>query len=84
MHAAVHEAKAQAIFISAIQLAESLETIRPGGWDVDYWIDHQDVIAFECQAAGLDDRRRVGERDGVQAGRGAQRVIGVRPQFVAT
>jgi Hypothetical glycosyl hydrolase 6/Beta-galactosidase trimerisation domain len=49
MHAAVHEAKAQAIFISAIQLAESLETIRPGGWDVDYWIDHQDVIAFECQ-----------------------------------
>lgn len=49
MHGAVHEAKAEAIFISAIQLAESLETIRPGGWDVDYWLEHQDVIAFECQ-----------------------------------
>lgn len=49
MHQAIHEVKADAIFISAIQLAESLETIRPGGWDVDYWLEHQDVIAFECQ-----------------------------------
>jgi hypothetical protein len=49
MHQAIHEVKADAIFISAIQLAESLETIRPGGWDVDYWLEHQDVVAFECQ-----------------------------------
>ncbi len=49
MHAAIHAVKKEAIFISAIQLAESLETIRPGGWDVDYWVEHQDVIAFECQ-----------------------------------
>lgn len=49
MHGAIHAAKADAVFIAAVQLAESLETIRPGGWDVDYWLPHQDVLAFECQ-----------------------------------
>lgn len=49
MNDAVHAIRPEAIFISAIQLAESLETIRPGGWDVDYWADHQDVLTFECQ-----------------------------------
>jgi hypothetical protein len=49
MHEAIHAVKQGAVFISAIQLIESLETIRPGGWDVDYWVDHQDVLAFECQ-----------------------------------
>ena len=28
---------------------ESLDTIRPGGWDIDYWLAHQDVPTFECQ-----------------------------------
>ena len=49
MHAAVHSAKRDAVFVAAVQLAESLETIRPGGWDIDYWLAHQDVLAFECQ-----------------------------------
>ena len=49
MHGAIHRAKPAAIFISAVQLMESLETIRPGGWDIDYWLDHQDVPTFECQ-----------------------------------
>jgi hypothetical protein len=49
MNGAIHAIRPQAIFISAIQLAESLETIRPGGWDVDYWVGHQDVLTFECQ-----------------------------------
>jgi hypothetical protein len=49
MHTAIHAAKPDAIFIAAIQLAESLETIRSGGWDIDYWIPYQDVVAFECQ-----------------------------------
>ncbi|MBI3917084.1 MAG: beta-galactosidase trimerization domain-containing protein [Betaproteobacteria bacterium] len=49
MHEAIHAAKPEAVFISAIQLIESLETIRPGGWDIDYWVDHQDVLTFECQ-----------------------------------
>lgn len=49
MHGAIHAAKADAIFIAAVQLAESLETIRPGGWDIDYWLPYQDVLAFECQ-----------------------------------
>jgi hypothetical protein len=49
MHGAIHAAKADAVFISAVQLAESLETIRPGGWDIDYWLPYQDVLAFECQ-----------------------------------
>lgn len=49
MNDAVHAIRAEAIFISAIQMGESLETIRPGGWDVDYWADHQDVLTFECQ-----------------------------------
>ena len=49
MQRAVKASRPEAIFISAIQLAESMETIRPGGWDVDYWIGHQDVLTFECQ-----------------------------------
>jgi hypothetical protein len=49
MNREVHASRPQAIFISAIQLAESLETIRPGGWDIDYWSGHQDVLTFECQ-----------------------------------
>jgi hypothetical protein len=49
MHEAVHAAKREAIFISAVQLMESLETIRPGGWDIDYWVPYQDVLTFECQ-----------------------------------
>jgi hypothetical protein len=49
MHTVIHKAKQDAIFIAAIQLAESLETIRSGGWDIDYWLPYQDVVAFECQ-----------------------------------
>ncbi len=49
MHAKIHRAKPAAIFIAAVQLMESLETIRPGGWDIDYWLAHQDVPTFECQ-----------------------------------
>ena len=49
MDGAIKEAKPDAIFIAAVQLMESLETIRPGGWDIDYWLDHQDVPTFECQ-----------------------------------
>ena len=49
MHGVVHEARPQAIFIAAVQLMESLDTIRPGGWDIDYWVEHQDVLTFECQ-----------------------------------
>jgi hypothetical protein len=49
MHEAVHAAKADAIFIAAVQLIESLDTIRSGGWDIDYWVPHQDVLTFECQ-----------------------------------
>lgn len=49
MNTVVHEAKPAAIFIAAVQLMESLETIRPGGWDIDYWLPHQDVPTFECQ-----------------------------------
>jgi hypothetical protein len=49
MHAEIHRAKPAAIFIAAVQLMESLETIRPGGWDIDYWLAHQDVPTFECQ-----------------------------------
>jgi hypothetical protein len=49
MHGAIQAAKPEAIFIAAVQLAESLETIRPGGCDIDYWLPYQDVIAFECQ-----------------------------------
>ena len=49
MHGAVHAAKRDAIFIAAVQLMESLDTIRPGGWDIDYWLPYQDVLTFECQ-----------------------------------
>jgi hypothetical protein len=49
MHRAVHAAKPAAVFIAAVQLMESLETIRPGGWDIDYWLAHQDIPTFECQ-----------------------------------
>ena len=49
MHGAIHEAKRDAVFIAAVQLMESLDTIRPGGWDIDYWVPYQDVLAFECQ-----------------------------------
>src|SRR3954471_8557035 len=49
MHEVIHRAKPAAIFIAAVQLMESLETIRPGGWDIDYWLEHQDVPTFECQ-----------------------------------
>ena len=49
MHGVIHRAKPAAIFIAAVQLMESLETIRPGGWDIDYWLEHQDVPTFECQ-----------------------------------
>lgn len=49
MHEEIHRAKPGAIFIAAVQLMESLETIRPGGWDIDYWLEHQDVPTFECQ-----------------------------------
>jgi len=34
MHTAIHAAKSDAVFVAAVQLAESLETIRPGGWYV--------------------------------------------------
>ena len=49
MHREIHAVKADAVFIAAVQLMESLETIRPGGWDIDYWVEHQDVLTFECQ-----------------------------------
>ena len=49
MHGAIHAAKRDAIFIAAVQLMESLDTIRPGGWDIDYWVPYQDVLTFECQ-----------------------------------
>lgn len=49
MHREIHAAKSDAVFIAAVQLMESLETIRPGGWDIDYWLDHQDIPTFECQ-----------------------------------
>ena len=49
MHTAIHAAKPEAIFIAAVQLMESLDTIRPGGWDIDYWVPYQDVLTFECQ-----------------------------------
>ncbi|MGE5522181.1 MAG: beta-galactosidase trimerization domain-containing protein [Rhodospirillaceae bacterium] len=49
IHTVVHEAKKDAIFIAAVQLMESMETIRPGGWDIDYWVPYQDVLTFECQ-----------------------------------
>lgn len=49
MHGAIHAANPDAIFISAVQLMESLETIQIGGWDIDYWLDGQDVLTFECQ-----------------------------------
>jgi hypothetical protein len=49
IHTVVHEAKRDAIFIAAVQLMESMETIRPGGWDIDYWVPYQDVLTFECQ-----------------------------------
>lgn len=49
MHLEIHAVKHDAVFIAAVQLMESLETIRPGGWDIDYWSDHQDIPTFECQ-----------------------------------
>ena len=49
MHGVIHAAKPDAIFIAAVQLMESLDTIRPGGWDIDYWLPFQDVLTFECQ-----------------------------------
>jgi hypothetical protein len=49
MHTAIHQAKSDAVFIAATQLSESLETIQPGGWDIDYWLEHQDILTFECQ-----------------------------------
>jgi len=49
MHRAIHIARPEAIFISAVQLMESLETIQIGGWDIDGWLDGQDVLTFECQ-----------------------------------
>src|SRR4051794_15353577 len=49
MHEAIHAAKPDAIFIAAVQLMESLDTIQAGGWDIDYWVAHQDVLTFECQ-----------------------------------
>lgn len=49
MHTAIHRAKSDAVFIAATQLSESLETIQPGGWDIDYWLEHQDILTFECQ-----------------------------------
>jgi hypothetical protein len=49
MHREIHAVKKDAVFIAAVQLMESLETIRPGGWDIDYWLAHQDIPTFECQ-----------------------------------
>jgi len=49
MHREIHAVKSDALFIAAVQLMESLETIRPGGWDIDYWLEHQDIPTFECQ-----------------------------------
>jgi hypothetical protein len=49
MHGTTHAAKRDAVFIAAVQLMESLDTIRPGGWDIDYWVPYQDVLTFECQ-----------------------------------
>ena len=49
MHREIHAVKTDAVFIAAVQLMESLETIRPGGWDIDYWREHQDIPTFECQ-----------------------------------
>ncbi len=49
MHREIHAVKQDAVFIAAVQLMESLETIRPGGWDIDYWLEHQDIPTFECQ-----------------------------------
>lgn len=41
--------KPQAVWTAAIQVMEPYEFIRSGGWDVDYWIEHQDVLTLECQ-----------------------------------
>ena len=49
MHEAIHATKPDAIFIAAVQLMESLDTIQAGGWDIDYWVPYQDVLTFECQ-----------------------------------
>jgi hypothetical protein len=49
MHDAIHAAKPDAVFIAAVQLMESLDTIQAGGWDIDYWVPYQDVLTFECQ-----------------------------------
>lgn len=49
MHSEIRSVKPDAVFIAAVQLMESLETIRPGGWDIDYWTEHQDIPTFECQ-----------------------------------
>jgi len=49
MNRAILRAKPDAIFIAAVQLMESIETIRPGGWDIDYWLADQAVPTFECQ-----------------------------------
>jgi hypothetical protein len=49
MHRSIHAMKRDAVFISANQVMEPLETTRPGGWDIDYWAPSLDIPAFECQ-----------------------------------
>jgi hypothetical protein len=49
VHEVKNEIKPEAVWTAAVQLMESWDFIRPGGWDVDYWIPHQDVITVECQ-----------------------------------
>ena len=51
MHDVVHAAKPEAIFIAAVQLMESLDTIRPGGWDIDYWLAVSGCAHFRMPAA---------------------------------
>ena len=44
-----NEIRPDAVWTAAVQLIESWDFIRPGGWDVDYWVPYQDVITVECQ-----------------------------------
>lgn len=44
-----NQIKPEVVWTAAVQLMESWDFSRPGGWDVDYWIEHQDVITVECQ-----------------------------------
>jgi hypothetical protein len=44
-----NEVRPGAIWTAAVQVMESWDFIRPGGWDVDYWVPYQDVVTVEAQ-----------------------------------